>query len=283
MDYQKIEDEFFSLYKDEIINRLKKEFKGGRPFPKAIDNTRNYLIDIKNDGIIYNNQRLLNDCIYDINHRLDEYKEEVALHSIITNEIKDEFDKKKNDLVPDENSLLQITFDDFAKELIKYDCLTRIEGRLSRFSEHFKTFYIKNDYRGFTLNIPENYKEFENKKEYKESDKSNEDILYKLQQFEENEKFLILHALFQTMNKKSRNNNIDLPEFLRIIRICQGLEDTSLFEKNYVKKQYKRVDEGLNYSSNIKNKQLLKQTTIDKLQDLKVTEIETFIKQIKIN
>jgi hypothetical protein len=283
MDYQKIEDEFFSFYKDEIIYRLKKEFKGGRPFPKAIDNTRNYLIDIKNDGIINNNQRLLNDCIYYINHRLDEYKEEVALHSIITNEIKDEFDKKKNDLVPDENSLLQITFDDFAKELIKYDCLTRIDLRLSKFSEYFKTFYIRNDYRGFTLNIPENYKVLENKKEDKESDKPNEDILYKLQQFEENEKLLILHALFQTMNRKSRNNNIDLPEFLRIIRICQGLEDTSLFEENYVKKQYKRVDEGLKYSSNTKNKQLLKQTTIDKLKDLKVTEIETFIKQIKIN
>lgn len=158
MDYNEFEKSIYDYYKEEIINRFKKVKNEGKPFTKATDRITRYISTIRNNSIIYKNLTLLHDCIYDINHRLDEYESpELALNSIISNEIKDSFYKVSDRIIGLNNEKLNISYDDFIKELITYDCLGRIEQRVKNNSELYNIFYENNDYKDFTLEHFENH------------------------------------------------------------------------------------------------------------------------------
>jgi hypothetical protein len=111
-----------------------------------------FIVEVKSKSIIDKNHQLLHDCIYDINHRLDYYKSpDLALRSIISKEIKESFEKVSSEIRGFENENLNISFDEFVKELISYDCLGRIDKQIKLNRELYKMFYDNNDYKDFTL------------------------------------------------------------------------------------------------------------------------------------
>lgn len=210
----------------------------------------------------------------------------------------------KRDVKPvfDNLNIKGYSFEDLIKDLAEYYSETdtyrifRNENRLFELiykSEDFSRFEIKeydpvlenteifNYYRG--LVYPESKVTKDNVKVNMQNITTSEnDIIYKLNEFEEDEKYLILHALYKVLDgKKIDSKNIELTEFLRIIRICQGIEDISLFEKNYTKKFYKSVSDGLQYSSDLNRRRNLKTKTLAKIKELQIPEIEEYIKSLK--
>ena len=122
----------------------------------------------------------------------------------------------------------------------------------------------------------------ENQKEI--SSKFNNELYSKIENFNEDEKNIILHALNKVIEqKKSDDKSLDLAEFLRIIRICQGIDDISLFQANYTKKFYNQVNKGLDYSSNTTYRKKLKEDLTNKLKDLQVPEVYKYINDLKIS
>jgi hypothetical protein len=110
------------------------------------------------------------------------------------------------------------------------------------------------------------------------NEKYDNELKVKLKSFKEDEKHLILHALYNVIkNKKFDSKNMDLTEFLRVIRICQGIEDITLFDQNYTKKFYKSVSDGLLYSSSLHYRKKLKERTVAKLKELQVPEVMNYI------
>ena len=63
--------------------------------------------------------------------------------------------------------------------------------------------------------------------------------------------------------------------------ICQGLSDTNIFKENYTTKFYSTVNKGLDYYTNTKNKKDLINSTLKKIVDLKIPEIEKYIKDLR--
>jgi hypothetical protein len=157
MDYNEFEKSIYDFHKKEIILKFKNAARKERPFNKALDDITSELSEIRNNSIIRKNENLLKNCTYEINHRLDYYKSEIALNSIISNEIKDSFNKISDRIIGLDNEKINISFDDFIKELITYDCLGRIEKRVKLNSELYIIFYENNDYKDFTLEHFENH------------------------------------------------------------------------------------------------------------------------------
>lgn len=198
------------------------------------------------------------------------------------------------------------TFENLIEKIAEYN--SRI-NTYRLFRNHFKLFemiYDSNDYSKFEIKeydtSIENTKVFKYYKKLKyphhvevelktetknpqntsiTNDSENE-IKYKLSLFEENEKLLLLHALYYYIDKnKLENNNIDLTQFLRTILICQGLTDLTIFEDKYMKKFYSRVNKGIEYLDNISKKKKLIESTLSKTKDLKIPEIEEYLKGLR--
>jgi hypothetical protein len=322
MDYNEVEKSIYTFYQKEIIEKFKKASLDGRTITKAIDLIKKQLVETKKSSIIFINIEKLHNCIYKINHREDDYSTDLALNSIISNEIKESFGLVINELKTLDDEKLIISFDDFVKELISYDCLIRLDKRVTLNIELYRIFYENKNYDGFTLEYFENH--VVNSKLYrkvytnfypgkpipiaekkidqynnisydiiypetntfieKKSTKNNlvnpeNEILEKLDLFKDEEKYLILHTFYNLLKQyekelklesKSELKIIDLAQFLRMIRICQGIKDISLFEKEYSRKQYKIASNGLEYFENSNKKRDLKKITIAKLKDMQV-------------
>lgn len=275
MDYNEFEKSIYDFYKKEIIKKFKEANVKKNSFTKAIDSIRNYLIEIKNSTIIYKNEKLIYDCIYDINHRLDSYQKDIALNAIISNEIKEKFDSVLNDMIDLDGKHLLIKFDDFIKLLITYDCLVRIEMRLSLNSELYKLFYENNNYLGFNLDTfnghvvnsllyKKKYSEFypnqpvpaaieedtpfgkiykivvPNKSTKNILSKSLQNITIYTPEFDENEKCIILNLCLVD------NNNISIPEKIKLIILLDGLKDYTIFEQSLnLNNIYAKINNGV--------------------------------------
>lgn len=325
MDYNQFEKNIYDSYKFKIIEKFKNESEKERPFIKAIDNVTKDILATRSTSIISKNEKLLQNCIYEINQRSEYYKSpDNALKSIISNEIKDSFDEVNEKIMNINNERLNISYEDFIKELITYDCLGRIEKRVKLNFELYKIFYENNDYSHFTLDYfedhvvnsqlfkkifiifnpgkiipiankkidpfnnisyeiayPDNLKNKSKLLKDENTTINENEITFKLSEFQEEEKYLILHVLYKVIEQKRYDNkNIDLAEFLRTVRICQMLQDITLFEKNYNKKFYKSVSNGLDYYTNSKTKKDLKINLMKKLKELQVPEIYNYIKNL---
>jgi len=151
MDYNEFEKSIYDFHKKGIILKFKNASREDRPFNKALDDITSELSEIRNNSIIRKNENLLKNCTHEINHRLDYYKSDIALNSIISNEIKDSFNKISDRIVGLNNEKLNISYDDFIKELITYDCLGRIEQIVKNNKDLYKIFYDNNDYKEFTI------------------------------------------------------------------------------------------------------------------------------------
>lgn len=240
----------------------------------------------------FNTTKPYTDLIYVFNNERKKYSKNIY-ENVLKRHVKPAFDNL---------NIKGYSFEDLIKDLAEYYSETntyrifRNENRLFELiykSEDFSRFEIKeydtvlenteifNYYRG--LVYPESKVTKDNVKVNMQNITTNEnDIIYKLNEFEEDEKYLILHALYKVLDgKKIDSKNIELTEFLRIIRICQGIEDVSLFEKNYTKKFYKSVSDGLQYSSNLNRRRNLKTKTLAKIKELQIPEIEEYIKSLK--
>lgn len=240
----------------------------------------------------FNTTKPYTDLIYVFNNERKKYSKNIY-ENVLKRHVKPAFDNL---------NIKGYSFEDLIKDLAEYYSETntyrifRNENRLFELiykSEDFSRFEIKeydtvlenteifNYYRG--LVYPESKVTKDNVKVNMQIITTSEnDIIYKLNEFEEDEKYLILHALYKVLDgKKIDSKNIELTEFLRIIRICQGIEDVSLFEKNYTKKFYKSVSDGLQYSSNLNRRRNLKTKTLAKIKELQIPEIEEYIKSLK--
>lgn len=325
MDYNQFEKSIYVSYNFKIIEKFKNESEKERPFIKAIDKVTKDILAARSTSIISKNEKLLQNCIYQINHRLEYYKSlDKALKSIISNEIKDSFDEVNEKIMNVNNERLNISYDDFIKELITYDCLGRIEKRVKLNFELYKIFYENNDYSHFTLDyyedhvvnselyrkvftrynpgkpipiaekkidqfnnliykiiFPETNTVIEKKSKNNNTVDSENEIQNKLDEFKEEEKYLILHAFYKMLEQNKGDKIIDLAQFLRMIRICQGINDISLFEKEYSKKQYKMASYGLQYFENSKKKVDLRKFTINKLKEMQVPDILYQVESLK--
>ena len=157
MDYNEFEKSIYDFYKKEIILKFKNASREDRPFNKALDDITSELSEIRNNSIIRKNENLLKNCTHEINHRLDYYKSDIALNSIISNEIKDSFNKISDRIIALNNEILNFSYEEFIKELINYHFLVRVDQRVGYNSELYNIFYENNDYKDFTLEHFENH------------------------------------------------------------------------------------------------------------------------------
>lgn len=154
MDYNKIIDEIFNETSKNIIKKFKADNELGRSFIKSIDGVINFIVETKNNSIIYKNYDLFNNSIYYFKNCLDHYKKEVAISNIIEIDIKKDFVeriKKRNIIDLNNNEIPDYSFDQFISDLLVFDTLNKIENRLRKNSDLYKLFYENNDYTDFTL------------------------------------------------------------------------------------------------------------------------------------
>ena len=196
------------------------------------------------------------------------------------------------------------SFEELIKETAIYNSKTKTYNIFRNHEKLFEMIYNSNDYSKFEIkdynevlentevytyynkllhpHLYENNPEKNIIKNIPEIDIPENNLEYKLSLFEEDEKLLLLHALYYYIDKnKLENKNIDLTQFLRIIIICQGLNDLSIFEDNYMKKLYSRVNKGIEYSESSNYKKKLIENTLHKIKDLKIREIEDYIKGLR--
>lgn len=200
-----------------------------------------------------------------------------------------------------DKGLISITFEQLIVELANYKSENNA-FRIFRNQYHlFEKIYESKDYSkyeikeyGMILESTDIYKYYfkikqSNKKttsKYNSEIINNSNILEKyskIDDFEIEEKYLLLHAFYRMIESKTFDSSkFELTEFLRMIIICQNIEDKTIFEKNYTKKFYKSVKDGLDYFANVNNKTKIKKRLSTKLTDLNLNKLADEVKGLKI-
>jgi hypothetical protein len=190
----------------------------------------------------------------------------------------------------------KIDYEIFVNELLKHDAYQNLSINIDHIKGDLEKKYISIEIENIEFfklihkNVISNSKPnkqisnineetFENKQT---NSNSENEILNKLNLFKDEEKYLILHSFYNLLKQyekelklegKSETKVIDLAQFLRMIRICQGINDISMLENAYSKKQYKIVSEGLQYYEKLDNRKKLKTSTLNKIKDMQIPEI----------
>jgi hypothetical protein len=233
----------------------------------------------------------------------------------INNKINIAFTSKVLPLFNEKREFIDITFEDLIKDIAKFEAKIEVQRLFSNNRKLFDLIHQSTDYSKFEIKeydkileqtdiyiyydkIVYPYK-YESKKEeinmkdlnltqlnarnnnFMKSDYNNE-FGYKISILEEDEKLLILHSLYNVIDKyRYENKTINLAEFLRVILICQGLTDSNIFQEKYTTKFYSNIIKGLDYFTNSKYKRELIDSTLKKIKDFKIPEVEKYIKDLR--
>lgn len=307
--------------KEFIITAFKNFKTEGRSSEYALDKTKNKLWDTFIETNFIKKYSYHFESFYTLfSHSFDNYSPPVDItKSILKCEIFDKyksFDKTNKSLNRQyDEDFDNLTFNDLVVWILKYHAAQIAYKQLNKNSELYKLFYTNDYYKEFTLEkfdghvinsdlyrktfskfnpnstIPvaiEKINEWktpyyeiieEAPKEVKnEKGKNN---YSKIDDFELEEKYLILHAFYKIMDSKKYDPKpIKMTEFLRMIRICQGIEDNSMFKKDYNQKFYMSVIKGLEYYTDLNTKWKLKQNVSKKLTDLGLTNLANQVKDL---
>ncbi|MDK2772166.1 MAG: hypothetical protein KYX68_08090 [Flavobacterium sp.] len=317
--HKKITENEINRLKKHIIESLKKKFEIGRTAESSIKNLsidlhNNFICK----SFIYKYRGYFENCLIILNNHKSLYdsKKTDSIYNTLNNEIyeifisKIEIAKKQEYIKEDFNDL---TYESFVKHLLSYyvqnNFYNKLESEEGYFLKLLELFYEIDDYSQFdnsffsdhekiiTLEKVEKIFNMYNKKlilenfggqnnlietQKKISSDLNNELKDSLKEFSIDEKYIILHALYKVIEiKKYENRSLDLAEFLRVIRICQDIDDITLFQTNYTKKFYNQVSKGLDYSTNTNFKKKIKENLTKKLADLKVPEVYDYIKSLK--
>ncbi|RAK19593.1 hypothetical protein B0I03_11020 [Flavobacterium aquaticum] len=318
-DHKKITEKEVNTLKEYIIDNLKNSFQKNRTSEKAIEKLTN---DIHNNliikSLISRYTGYFENCYRTLleHNTLYDPKRTDTIYNTLEEEVYEIFQPKLELAIKQEytkEDLIDLSYEEFVSHLLKYAVLKNVYNKLNSeevyFKELLELFYELDDYSQFDNSLLKDHIELitygrvqkiylhygkklkavntdiknsikENQKEI--SSKFNNELYSKIENFNEDEKNIILHAFYKVIElKKSQDKKIDLVQFLRVIRICQGIDDIDLFHENYTKKFYKQVSEGLDYSSNTTYRKKLKKDLTNKLKDLQVPEVYNYINDLK--
>jgi hypothetical protein len=318
-NHKKITEKEVNTLKEYIIDHLKNSFQKNRTSEKAIEKLTN---DIHNNliikSLISRYTGYFENCYRKLleHNTLYDPKRTDTIYNTLEEEVYEIFQPKLELAIKQEytkEELIDLSYEDFVSHLLKYAVLKNVNNKLNSeevyFNELLKLFYELDDYSQFDNSLLKDHIELityervqkiylhygkklktvktdikntikENQKEI--SSKFNNELYSKIENFNEDEKNIILHALNKVIEqKKSDDKSLDLAEFLRVIRICQGIDDITLFQANYTKKFYNQVSKGLDYSSNTTYRKKLKKDLTNKLKDLQVPEVYKYINDLK--
>lgn len=318
-NHKKLTEKEVNTLKEYIIDNLKNSFQKNRTSEKAIEKLTN---DIHNNliikSLISRYTGYFENCYRTLleHNTLYDPKRTDTIYNTLEEEVYEIFQPKLELAIKQEytkEDLIDLSYEEFVSHLLKYAVLKNVYNKLNSeevyFNELLELFYELDDYSQFDNSLLKDHIELitygrvqkiylhygkklkavntdiknsikENQKEI--SSKFNNELYSKIENFNEDEKNIILHALYKVMEqKKSDDKSLELAEFLRLIRICQGIDDISLFQDNYTKKFYNQVSKGLDYNTKIIFRRNLKDNLLIKLKDLKVSEVYNYIDSLK--
>lgn len=318
-NHKKITESEVNILKEFIIDNLKTSFQKNRPSEKALEKLTN---DLHNNLItksfISRYNGYFENCYRTLleHNTLYDPKKTDTIYNTLEEEVYEIFQPKLELAIKQEytkEDLIDLSYEEFVSHLLRYAVLKNVYNKLNfevvHFNELLKLFYKIDDYSQFDNSLLKDHIELityervqkiflhygkklkaenintknsikENQKEI--SSKFNNELYSKIENFNEDEKNIILHAFYKVIElKKSQDKKIDLVQFLRVIRICQGIDDIDLFHENYTKKFYKQVSEGLDYSSKTAYRKKLINDLTNKLKDLKVPDVYDYINNLK--
>ncbi|OMP30076.1 hypothetical protein [Mangrovimonas sp. DI 80] len=315
MDYYKIYRRFyrigFEITKSFVMDEMKKAKIKGRPFTTAHNrickNLRSYL-----------------ETEYALN-LINRFKEPYNLfqdrYTYYDGEEADVVDKILNDEILDSyHAINESGYNRFVANLALETVLRNSLIHYKSYKDYYELIYALGKYEFFFFENFENfsfrssyfYKEMmdqlypENKdnsiggnnelesevnKEIEQNElkhsQEHEETLGKLDQFNDNERFLVIHIIQKILDRDIKDTDVQFPtisatSFIKLMRIVGGFDDLKIFyQEANNNTAYSKVKKGLEYYSSDKSKQKLIDSTMSKLKDFDFGVIMDELEEIK--
>lgn len=309
--------DFEKIYNDAYLNEYLEVENSIKSFLSTEDNLNGYFNDHYNDISKNYQSEIKEDKFNKTEPFVDLYVAFVReKNRRINNKINIAFTAKVLPLFNEKRELIDCPFEDLIEEIARFEAKIEVYRLFSNNQNLFNLIHKSKDYSKFEIKKydeileqtdiyiyydkivnPHKYEPLKeqanniyintsklniiNENDNAESDYEKE-LSYKISILEEDEKLLILYSLYNVIDKyKYENKTINRAEFLRTILICQGLKDSSIFQENYTKKVYSYFTKGLDYFTSTKYKRELVDSTLKKIKDFKIPEVEKYLKDLR--